>query len=167
MKNNLIKIQALVLLIGTGFSWYTVYKDFARFYEIYGSITRIKDCTIPNPVTTPCFYGAFAFLLAFIWASKILIDSQKIEINIDLKQKRLHWLLIASTIFAWSNFAYGTFRFYTTTALERISCSGIPTNSVFTTPCFYGSVIFLMALIVSILIKKSLTPKMQPAEENQ
>lgn len=32
--NKLFKIQSLILLAGTIFSWFTVYSDFSRFYLV-------------------------------------------------------------------------------------------------------------------------------------
>lgn len=147
--NKLFKIQSFVLLAGTIFAWYTVYSDFSRFYHIYGTITKIKGCFIPNPVTTPCFYGSFAFLAAFIWSLFILKKKQGEKI---IQEKRLKILLIASTIFAWSNFFLEMFKFYTSKAGTQVSCSGIPTDNIFLTPCFMGSTIFLIALIISLII---------------
>jgi len=137
--------QSLLLLIGTLFAWFTVYTDFSRFYNLYGDITRIRGCVIPNPVTTPCFYGAFAFLGGLIWSLYILKTSKQKKVA---NQKRLHILLIASTIFAWSNLSL---EIYTS---PQISCSGVPSTSIFTTPCFIGSMLFLGSLIISSVIKK-------------
>jgi len=148
--NRLYKLQSLVLFIGTVFAWTTVYTDFARFYKFYGSLTRIQNCVIPNPITTPCFYGAFAFLGAFIWSLYIL------KFNTDKKivhEKRLLILLIASTIFAWSNLAIEVYNFYLKSG-SKLSCSGVTTNNIFTTACFIGSMIFLGSLIVSLIINK-------------
>jgi hypothetical protein len=158
MNKNLFKLQAGVLLIGTLFAWYTVYSDFARFYNLYGSITRISGCAIPNPVTTPCFYGAFAFLLGFIWSVIILRRISKGE-EISKKQRNLKYLLIAGTIFAWSNFALEIYKYYSSKTAVKVSCSGVATDNVFLTACFYGSVIFLTALIVSLVIKKTMSSK--------
>jgi hypothetical protein len=153
MNNILYKIQASVLLIGTLFSWFTVYTDFSRFYNLYGSITKISGCTIPNPVTTPCFYGAFAFLLGFIWSLNILRNKSK-NVDITKKQRNLRYLLIAGTIFAWSNFGLEIFKYYSSKTAVKVSCSGVATDNVFLTACFYGSVIFLIALVVSFIIKR-------------
>ena len=80
--------QSLLLLIGTLFAWFTVYTDFSRFYNLYGDITRIRGCVIPNPVTTPCFYGAFAFLGGLIWSLYILKTSkQKKVANPHISQR--------------------------------------------------------------------------------
>ena len=152
MKNKLLTLQTIVLLAGTLFSWFTVFSDFSRFYNIYGSLTRVSGCAIPNPITTPCFYGAFAFLIAFIWSAIILVKS-KTE-STDLRQTRLNYLLIAGTMFAWSNFGYEIFKFYSSESGVKLSCSGIPTDNVFLTPCFFGSLIFLAALVISLRIIK-------------
>lgn len=150
MTKRLYYLQTALLLAGTILAWVTVFNDFSRHYDMYGSLTRINDCVIPNPVMTPCFYGAFAFLLAFIWSINILrnLESEKIA----YKQKRLWILLIAGTIFAWSNFSLELIKFYSSNT-EKLSCSGVPTNNVFLTPCFFGAAVFLLTLIVATIIK--------------
>ena len=147
--NKLYKLQSLVLFIGTVFAWFTVYSDFSRFYRLYGSLTRIQNCVIPNPVTTPCFYGAFAFLGAFIWS--LYLHKMPKEKKI-VHQKRLSILLIGSTIFAWSNLALEIYNFYIQKAGSKVSCSGVATDNIYTTACFIGSMIFLVSLIVSLAI---------------
>ena len=116
---------------------------------MYGDFLRVKDCTVPNPITTPCFYGAFAFLFAFAWS--VIILRHKLEERFHM-QKRLNFLLIGSVIFAWSNFGIEVFKFYSITSGPKVSCSGIPTDNVFLTPCFYGSAIFACALVTSLII---------------
>ena len=144
-------LQSTVLLAGTVFAWFTVYADFSRFYNLYGNVMRIKNCIVPNPVTTPCFYGAFAFLGAFIWSLYILkINKNKKVVH----EKKLQILLIASTIFAWSNLALEIYRFYFQSVGSKVSCSGVAADSVFTTACFIGSMIFLGSLIISIIINR-------------
>lgn len=143
--------QSILLLIGTLFAWFTVYSDFSRFYNLYGNITRISNCSIPNPVTTPCFYGAFAFLGGFIWSLYILKVSKEKRI---ISQKKLNILLIASTIFAWSNLSLEIYKFYSRKTATQVSCSGVPATSIFTTPCFIGSMLFLGSLILSFVINR-------------
>lgn len=151
---KIYQFQSLVLLIGTIFAWFTVYTDFSRFYKFYGSLTRIQNCVIPNPVTTPCFYGAFVFLAGFIWS--LLILKRKTEDQL-IQQKKLNLLLVAGTIFAWGNFAYEIIKYYLVKSGPKVSCSGIPTDNIFLTSCFYGSVIFLSSLILSIIIVRRRT----------
>ena len=148
---KLLWLQTLVLLAGSIFAWYTVYMDFVRFYGMYQSLTRIQNCVIPNPMTTPCFYGAFAFVGAFIWAAIIQKLPRTKQV---IQQSRLVLLLIGSTIFAWSNLGVEIYNFYFKAQGDKISCSGVATDNIFTTPCFIGSVIFLTALVISLIIIK-------------
>lgn len=143
-------LQSVFLLIGTVFAWFTVYSDFSRFYDLYHSYTRVQNCIIPNPIITPCFYGAFAFLGAFIWSLYILRMPNKRK---NIHQKRLVLLLIGSTIFAWSNLALEIYNFYIQKVGPKVSCSGVATDNIFTTACFMGSMIFLLSLIISLIIK--------------
>jgi len=146
---KIFKIQSLLLLVGSIFAWVTVYTDFSRFYGLYGDITRVRDCVIPNPVTTPCFYGAFAFLISFFWSLSILRSPIQKK---NASQKKLQVLLIGSVVFAWSNFALEIYNFYFKSSANQISCSGVPATSVFVTPCFIGSMLFLSSLLVSLVI---------------
>jgi len=79
---SLFLIQLLTAGFGSIFAYTSVYFDFQRFYLVEGTYTKIKDCVIPNPVTTPCFWGAFGFLATTIWAFFIykkyfIIDKSK------------------------------------------------------------------------------------------
>lgn len=142
----------LILLAGTTFAWYTVFTDFIKFYAAEGTILKVADCVIPNPVTTPCFYGAFAFLGAFIWSLIILGFG-------EIKQKKhylfLRWFLVASNIFAWTNFCIILSRFIRAHGAPAIGCSGQITANPLNTPCFIGSMIFALALInVAVIVWK-------------
>lgn len=139
MKNKLHNLLTIILAGGSIFAWYTVFNDFSRFHRIYGTIFRVENCSVPNPVMTPCFYGAIAFVIALI-------------LSIKKRGEALYLLLIGGTIFAWSNFAYEVYKFYATTGVKT-SCAGVITDNVFTTPCFYGACIYLLALITCIYIK--------------
>ncbi len=151
------KLLALILLAGTIFSWYTVYNDFARFYGVYQTVFRVNNCIIPNPVVTPCFYGAFAFLGAFIWSILIL---KKSEEKHPTQYRNLIYLLIGSNIFAWSNFLLQLLKFLRAGSKPVIGCSGQLMTNPFTTPCFIGSAFFVGALIVcSLIVIKNKKPR--------
>jgi hypothetical protein len=135
MRSRLEKLLIGVLGIGVGFSWVTVFSDFQRFYDIYGTIFRIQNCLVPNPVVTPCFYGAIAFFVSFI----LLLARKYIY---------LKYLLIGGTLFAWGNFSYEAYKFYMPSNIEKIGCSGVVVTNLFATPCFYGAVIYLLSLII-------------------
>lgn len=147
---QLQKTQVFVLFIGTVFAWTAVYVDFDRFYAIYGTIFKVKDCNPPNPATTPCFYGAFAFLAAFAMAYHIWKNPKQA----NALQKRLQYLLIGGVLFAWGNLARTAYLFYTAGPGEKLSCSGVPTDNLFTTPCFFGAVLFSIAFLVSLIITR-------------
>jgi hypothetical protein len=142
MKTKLQNLLTIILAGGSIFALYTVFNDFVRFQRIYGTIFRIENCSIPNPVLTPCFYGAIGFVAALILSVKKL-------------EKPLNYLLIGGTIFAWSNFGYEVYKFYVTTGVKT-SCAGVITDNVFATPCFYGACIYLLALI-TYKYKKTIT----------
>lgn len=142
-------ILTLTLLAGTIFAWYTVTNDFIKFYDTEGTILKVEDCEIPNPVTTACFYGAFAFLGAFFWSIYILLIGQ------DKQKKNYKFLtrfLVAGNIFAWTNFSIIAIRFIKNAEKPVLGCSGQITANPLTTPCFIGASIFLISLIISIII---------------
>lgn len=138
--------QIGVLLAGTLFAWFTIITDFLRFYATEGTFFKIADCVYPNPVTTPCFYGGFAFAFALIWAVKLLgADTETLKRG----EKHLTWFLVGGNIFAWSNFLNLVYHFYNVPLGQGVSCSGVPAPSPFATPCFYGSVLFLLSLFAT------------------
>ncbi len=142
--------QVYALLAGVVVSWTTVVIDFMRFFRAEGTLLKVNDCLFPNPVTTPCFYGAIAFIVAFAWAIWLVGKQDDVRIR---SQKFLLVFLSAGTMFAWSNFGILLYNFYTALPGAGVGCSGIPTSNPFMTPCFYGSMLFLLALIISIIIR--------------
>lgn len=139
--------QIGVLLAGTLFAWFTVVTDFVRFYMNEGTLFKVADCVYPNPITTPCFYGAFAFLIALVWSIKLLSREREL---LNQAQKKLAFFLVAGNIFAWTNFANLIFHFQALPGGQGVSCSGVPATSPFATPCFYGSTLFGLSLLVTI-----------------
>jgi len=151
MNRTLLKVQVSVLAIGTGFSWITLVFDYRRFFASGGHVLNISGCAVTNPIATPCFYGALAFLAAFMWGLAILRSSQEAVVK---RQRGLQCLLSAGTVFAWGNLTYEVYRFMQSQpAVSVFSCPvGEVTVNPLMTPCFYGALIFLTALVVSILI---------------
>ena len=116
-----------------------------------GHVLEISGCAVANPVITPCFYGSLAFLATFAWAFTILRSAPEAVLK---RQRGLQLLLGAGTIFAWGNFSYEVYRFLQPQpAASAFSCPAgeLPVNPLMT-PCFYGALIFLTALVVSVLI---------------
>lgn len=149
MFKKLFRLQAAILLLGTLFAWYTVVTDFIRFYQVEGSIFKIQNCLAPNPVMTPCFYGAWAFLIALIWSFMIL---KMPEAKQKVQEKRLLILLIAGTLFAWGNFSWGLVKFIQANGQPSVGCSGQIVTNPFATPCFIGALFFTGGLLTSLLI---------------
>lgn len=153
MLRRLFQFQIIVLAGGTVFAFYTIVIDFLRFYDYEGTLFKVNDCIVPNPVTTPCFYGGFAFLIAAIWAWKLYQKAEPVQAR---GQKQLSWFLIASNLFAWGNFSRVAWSFYDSATGVSIGCSGVATTNPYTTPCFIGASIFLAALTVTFIIVRQL-----------
>lgn len=141
MKFTSEKMLLAALIFGVGFSWYTVINDFIRFNSIYGTVFKVENCSVPNPITTPCFYGAIAFFIALL-------------LLLFKKYSYLKYLLIGGTAFAWANFTYEAYKFYQPFNTSKIGCSGIEVINIFNTPCFYGALIYLLALFIFLNLKK-------------
>jgi len=144
--NSLFKTQTFFLAVGTLFAWYTVVNDFLRFYSYEGTVFKVEDCIFPNPVTTPCFWGAWAFLIAFVWAVRIQRNASVPKVS----QRNLVLFLIAGTLFAWFNNVRDLIRFYGASGAPTVGCSGQLVTNPYTTPCFIGASIFLLSLLVGV-----------------
>ena len=149
----LLRLQVGVLAIGTAFAWFTLVGDYRRFFSAGGRVFEWSGCPVANPLLTPCFYGALAFLGAFIWALALLRSPPEAAAG---RQRGLNWLLAAGSVFAWGNFAYELFLYTERRPASAFSCpppGEAPVHPLMA-PCFYGAVIFLGALAVSLAILK-------------
>jgi hypothetical protein len=154
MAQPLLKAQVAVLAVGTAFSWTTLLLDYRQFFASGGKVLELSGCAVANPVMTPCFYGALAFLAAFAWSIAIMRSAPDAA---PARQRGLQLLLAAGTLFAWGNFAYEAYRFLQPhPAPSAFSCpTGEAAVNPLMTSCFYGALIFLTALVVSVLIRRS------------
>lgn len=153
MKKILLYIQSAILLGGVVFAWYTVFGDFQRFFDAGYSINQFRDCSVPNPLATPCFYGAIMFIITLVLSLFILTEADATKGA--KSQRKLMWLLLAGTLFAWGNFAYQLYIFYQPRVGDYLGCSGVTDAHPIYTPCFIGAVIYLGAFIASLVIVKS------------
>lgn len=153
MTKKFAALQTLILASGSIFAWYTVFGDFKRFLNAGGEILNFSGCRFPNPLVTPCFYGAIVFLIALVVSLAVILGGAK---NPLPKQRFLNWLLFAGTIFAWSNFGYEMYKFYQPHTEPLLSCSGTLAKHPIYTPCFTGAIIYLAAFIISLIIIKAL-----------
>lgn len=143
MSKRLAWVQVFVLLGGVVFAWYTTVQNFVRFYHFEGTLFKFRNCVIPNPVTEPCFYGAIAFLVAFVWVVYVLRK------NVVHHFRYLFWFLAAGTTFAWVNVTREVVAFYTAKGTSVLGCSATPIVNPFLTPCFTGASIFLLSLLLA------------------
>ena len=150
-KKNLLYLHSLLLLSGTVFAWGNVLKEFKIYFAAGGQILQTAGCPVTNPIITPCFWGATAFLIALIWSSYIIQAKSTGQISNEI---RLKWFLVASTIFGWGNVALEFYKYYASKMQPIVSCTGVIKSPIYA-PCFTGSIIFLASLIfTSIIIKK-------------
>ena len=154
MGKPLLKLQVGVLALGTVFAWFTLFIDYRRFFAAGGRVFEVSACAVANPMLTPCFYGALAFLAAFVWAVVVLRSAPE---AMSQRQRGLHWLLAAGTAFAWGNFGYEVYRFsQPQPSVSAFSCAKEQALvHPLMTPCFYGAMIYLAALVVSMFILRA------------
>ena len=64
------------------------------------------------------------------------------------------WVLLAGTLFAWTNFTIELVSWIGKTKNE-FSCSpGEVATNPFLTPCFYGALVFTVAFVIATIIWK-------------
>ncbi len=144
---NIKLARFLVLVAGVGVSWFATITNFVAFYNIEGTIFKIKDCLLPNPVVTPCFWGALAFVFAAIWSYKLYKKE-------NLKhEKYFLYFMVGCVLFAWSNF---TIELMGVTPKPGAIVAPCPatTSSPFVSPCFFGSVLFTFGMALTYIISR-------------
>ena len=151
MDRFLPRLQTALLGVGTAFSWFTLVIDYRRFFAAGGRVLEFSGCIVQNPLATPCFYGALAFLGAFIWSIAVLRSPPEAA---HARERGLVWLLAAGAVFAWGNFAYEVLRFLSAQkTASSFSCPpGQSAVHPLLAPCFYGALIFLAALVTAVVI---------------
>lgn len=156
IPTRLLKWQIGLLSLGTAFSWSVLLFQYARFLGAGCGVLQLSACAARNPVLTPCFYGAWAFLAALVWALFVTRCEPGARHTL---QRRLNGLLVFGTLFAWGNFGYELYRYVTTRTAPAFSCPAPGGEAVnpFTAPCFSGALIFLCALLVSLALLQRTT----------
>lgn len=147
---NLLLAQSVILAGGTVFAWSKLLAQFNNFQGIYGTIFRFRDCIIPNPLTTACFYGSMAFIFAVVWSFFIWNNPS------HLRERYLRNFLLFCVVFAGSVVSYefaDYYKLFGTNALP-ISCS--PGVFPLLTPCFTGFLFFLVSFIISVFATRRL-----------
>jgi hypothetical protein len=144
-------LQSLVLAGGTIFAWTTVVGDYTRFFAAGGHLFQFSGCPVPNPLGTPCFYGALGFALALGWALRLPSFDR---LRQEQSQRRLIWFLTAGSAFAWVSVGREALRLAAHRPPSGFGCAapaGVTTP--FGTPCFVGACLFLAALLVGLALR--------------
>ncbi|OGE88290.1 MAG: hypothetical protein A3J07_00660 [Candidatus Doudnabacteria bacterium RIFCSPLOWO2_02_FULL_49_13] len=147
---KLLLLQGVLLLGGMVFAWSRLLGQFQNFQELYGTLFRFRDCTLPNPILTACFYGSLAFVAAFIWSFTLVQHPTLVS------QRRLRNFLLFGVVFAGSVVGYETADYFKWLPGPAVPVSCTPGINPLLTPCFYGLLFFLAAFLVSIVITRRL-----------
>jgi hypothetical protein len=152
--------QSFVLFSGTLFAWSQLIPQITNFYSTYGTVLKFRDCAIPNPFITACFFGSLAFVVALVWSLSLLK-------NPTLSRQRIFRnFLLFCVAFAGSVLLYEFADFYKLIPAGGIPISCSPGIAPWKTPCFFGLLFFLSAYIASILnVRQLQSSAMSPEEE--
>ncbi len=154
--------QTLALVVGGFIGWREVFSDFGVYCNQEGvsvrSLTSFSGEFTTNPLFTPCFWGSVAFIIAFVWSVKILLNKKKKSQRES--EKKLTWLLIGSVIFAWVNTAYTFYKYYSREAgTGHFGCPIEKIDNPLTTACFQGATAFLVVLVFALIYLKTTKKK--------
>ncbi len=151
-KQYFLYLLSLFLLLGSVIAWVTNVQGFRVFYDLEGTIFKFQDCVITNPFLTPCFWGATAFVVLFVWSLFLLRKS-----NQNKQQKHLSLLLpilFGCMLFGWGNVVIEAVRFYGNPPGVITGCGGKPLLNPFTSSCFFGSILFTLSFFLVLWLNK-------------
>lgn len=141
------------LVIGAVIAWSTEIVALTRFYGSEGTLLRFSNIGVTNPMITPCFWGAIAFLIGIASAGSLY---SRIERNPLGGYRNLCWFLVACVLFGWSNVGYEMWKLNQSETGSIVGCMAQPMTSIFQSSCLYGSVMFLASLVaVCFVVRKS------------
>lgn len=143
LTRKLLIAQSVILLGGAMIAWSALIPMMTNFYALYGTFWHFNDCIIPNPLTTACLYGSLAFLVALYWSLIVF------QTPTPRSERYLRNFLLFCVIFGGSVLTLEAAQYYKFIATP-ISVSCNPGASPFGTPCFYGTIAYILAFITSI-----------------
>jgi hypothetical protein len=143
----------IVFLVAGGLiAWSTTILALTRFYASEGTLLRFDNIGIPNPMITPCFWGAVGFLVALAWAGSLYSRTRRA--NPVVGYRMLGWFLVACVLFGWSVVGYESWRLNQSATGSIIGCMAEPMTSIVQSPCLYGSSMYLAALVAAQLVAR-------------
>jgi len=146
MTTVLRYVLSATILGGAVFAWTTLFGQFERFLGVYHTLFRFADCIMPNPLITPCFYGAVAFLVALGWSAYLIVRP---SMRGDVWLSRL---LLFGVFFALAVLGYEAAEYYKWIDFGGVSVSCAPGVHPLATPCFTGLLFFGAAYALSFAI---------------
>jgi len=140
------------LVIGAAIAWSTSILAMTRFYASEGTLVRFNNIGVTNPLITPCFWGAVAFLVCLGSAGYLY---SRIPQGAPLSgYNSLSWLLVACVLFGAGNVAYESWRLNSSPTGSIIGCTAEPMTSIFQSPCVYGTLMYLASMITAFVIAR-------------
>ena len=141
-------LMTLVLGAGSFYAWLNVFAQGTTFLRYYPSFFYVKDCVVPNPILTPCLYGASAMLVALVWSLALALREA------PARAKWLVRLLLFGAVFAAAVLLLETLGYYHVWSFgEAVSCS--PGTPPWETPCFFGFLAFLVSALLGMRLKSN------------
>lgn len=150
-KKKMLYFQSFVLFSGTVFAWSQLIPQITQFYSLYGTVFRVRDCIVPNPFLTACFFGSLAFIVALLWSLRLLRNP------VHKQQRYLKNFLLFCVFFAGSVLLYEFADFYKLIPAGGIPISCSPGIAPWKTPCFFGMIFFVTAYVASIINTRKLS----------
>jgi hypothetical protein len=144
------------LVIGATIAWFTSIVALTRFYASEGTLLRFDNFGVKNPMITPCFWGALAYLVCLGWGGYLY--SRVAQGGSAAGYRPLGIFLIACVLFGFGNVGYEWWQITHSTSGSIIGCLAQPMTSVFQSPCMYGSIMFLVSMIAAFGIARKSTP---------
>lgn len=147
--NNRATYVLLAAVLGAGVvvSWYSVFSQAINFLRYYDSFLHVRNCIVPNPVLTPCLYGAIALFVSCVWALSLALTPNP---------KGSPWLvrlLAFGTVFAAGVLVFEALEYYHLFTLGTgVSCS--PGTPPWKTACFSGFLVFLTGSALGMLLTR-------------
>ena len=136
-----------LLAAGALVSWYTVLSQFFTQYSYCGTVLPASQCLIQSPFVTPCFYGACAFLMAFI-ASVWMYKRDN-----DAHEAYLRNFLLFGLVFALSVLTVECAQYFDLLGGPSIGCT--PGSNPLLSPCAAGALLFGGSFALSVRLAQS------------
>lgn len=144
-NRTLYVLLAAILGGGVLVSWHSVLSQTLTFLSYYDSLFHVRNCVVPNPLLTPCLYGAIALCIGFVWALSLALS------NNPNGSRWLVRLLMFGSVFALCVLLFEALEYYHVFTLGAgVSCS--PGTPPWQTACFSGFLVFLTGSLIGMLL---------------